>query len=183
MADAGVVGGPGAVVEGTADTAPAGGRGGDGGVGGCLVPPLGRPGGWAGRGVRVLRPGGRLLIAERLARPRGWFRGHALTWEQGQELVAQVERAGFAEVSAVATSSAAMGCWPSRRSGRRARRTRCARPAGAAGGGRRRWRRGRWPAPRGRGDGGPAAAGASGSAWMALTTSGRRAVRPGRPGR
>ena len=49
---------------------------------------------------RVLRPGGRLLIAERLARPRGWFRGHALTWEQGQELVAQVERAGFAEVAA-----------------------------------------------------------------------------------
>jgi SAM-dependent methyltransferase len=49
---------------------------------------------------RVLRQGGRLLIAERLARPRGWFRGHALTWEQGQELVAQVERAGFAEVTA-----------------------------------------------------------------------------------
>ena len=50
--------------------------------------------------ARVLRPGGRLLIAERLARPRGWFRGHALTWEQGQDLVAQVERAGFAEVTA-----------------------------------------------------------------------------------
>jgi SAM-dependent methyltransferase len=49
---------------------------------------------------RVLRPGGRLLIAERLARPRGWLQGHALTWEQGQDLVAQVERAGFAEVTA-----------------------------------------------------------------------------------
>jgi ubiquinone/menaquinone biosynthesis C-methylase UbiE len=49
---------------------------------------------------RVLRPGGRLLIAERLARPRGWLRGHALTWEQGAQLVAQVERAGFAEVAA-----------------------------------------------------------------------------------
>ena len=49
---------------------------------------------------RVLRPGGRLLIAERLARPRGWFRHHALTWEQGQDLVAQAERAGFAEVTA-----------------------------------------------------------------------------------
>ena len=49
---------------------------------------------------RVLRPGGRLLIAERLARPRGWLRGHALSWEQGQQLAAQVERAGFAEVTA-----------------------------------------------------------------------------------
>jgi ubiquinone/menaquinone biosynthesis C-methylase UbiE len=49
---------------------------------------------------RVLRPGGRLLIAERLARPRGWLRGHALTWEQGQQLAAQVERAGFAEAAA-----------------------------------------------------------------------------------
>ena len=49
---------------------------------------------------RVLRPGGRLLIAERLARPRGWFRGHAMTWEQGQELVALAERAGFTDVTA-----------------------------------------------------------------------------------
>ena len=49
---------------------------------------------------RVLRPGGRLLIAERLARPRGWLRGHSLTWEQGQQLATQVERAGFAEVTA-----------------------------------------------------------------------------------
>ena len=49
---------------------------------------------------RVLQPGGRLLIAERLARPGGWFRHHALTWEQGQDLVAQVERAGFSDVTA-----------------------------------------------------------------------------------
>jgi SAM-dependent methyltransferase len=49
---------------------------------------------------RVLRPGGRLLIVERLARPRGWFRSHAMIWEQGQELVAQAERAGFADVTA-----------------------------------------------------------------------------------
>jgi ubiquinone/menaquinone biosynthesis C-methylase UbiE len=49
---------------------------------------------------RVLEPGGRLLIAERLARPGGWFRHHALTWEQGQDLVAQVERAGFSDVTA-----------------------------------------------------------------------------------
>src|SRR5829696_9457597 len=44
---------------------------------------------------RVLRPGGRLLIAERLARPGGWFQHHALTWEQGQGLAADLERAGF----------------------------------------------------------------------------------------
>jgi ubiquinone/menaquinone biosynthesis C-methylase UbiE len=50
---------------------------------------------------RILWPGGRLLIAERLARPGGWFQHHALTWEQGQELVAQAERAGFTDVAAV----------------------------------------------------------------------------------
>ena len=49
---------------------------------------------------RVLRPGGRLLIAERLARPGGWFQHHALTWEQGQDLAARVERAGFTGVAA-----------------------------------------------------------------------------------
>jgi SAM-dependent methyltransferase len=48
---------------------------------------------------RVLAPGGRLLIAERLARPGGWFRQHALSWEQGERLAAQVERAGFADVT------------------------------------------------------------------------------------
>ena len=49
---------------------------------------------------RVLRPGGRLLIAERLARPGGWLQHHALTREQGQDLVAQLERAGFEGVTA-----------------------------------------------------------------------------------
>jgi len=49
---------------------------------------------------RVLRPGGRLLIAERLARPGGWFQHHALTWEQGRDLAAQLERAGFDGVAA-----------------------------------------------------------------------------------
>jgi ubiquinone/menaquinone biosynthesis C-methylase UbiE len=50
---------------------------------------------------RVLQPGGRLLIAERLARPGGWFQQHALTWERGQDLVAQAERAGFTDMAAV----------------------------------------------------------------------------------
>lgn len=49
---------------------------------------------------RVLRPGGRLLIAERLARPGSWFRHHALSWEQGRDLAARMERAGFADVAA-----------------------------------------------------------------------------------
>jgi SAM-dependent methyltransferase len=49
---------------------------------------------------RVLQPGGRLLIAESLARPGGWFKHHALSWEQGQDLAARIERAGFAEVAA-----------------------------------------------------------------------------------
>jgi ubiquinone/menaquinone biosynthesis C-methylase UbiE len=48
---------------------------------------------------RVLAPGGRLLIAERLASRRGWFSGHALTWEAAERLAAQAERAGFAEVT------------------------------------------------------------------------------------
>jgi ubiquinone/menaquinone biosynthesis C-methylase UbiE len=48
---------------------------------------------------RVLAPGGRLLVAERLAGPRGWSRGHALTWAAAQGLAAQVGRAGFAEVA------------------------------------------------------------------------------------
>jgi ubiquinone/menaquinone biosynthesis C-methylase UbiE len=49
---------------------------------------------------RVLRPGGRLLIAERLARSGGRAQRHALTWEQAQELAERAERAGFAEVAA-----------------------------------------------------------------------------------
>jgi SAM-dependent methyltransferase len=48
---------------------------------------------------RVLQPGGRLLIVEGRARPRGWFRHHALTWEQGQDLAARAERAGFTDVT------------------------------------------------------------------------------------
>ncbi|MFL6297806.1 MAG: class I SAM-dependent methyltransferase, partial [Actinomycetes bacterium] len=48
---------------------------------------------------RVLAPGGRLLVAERLASPRGWFKGHALTWPAAEGLAAQAERAGFAEVT------------------------------------------------------------------------------------
>jgi SAM-dependent methyltransferase len=48
---------------------------------------------------RVLVPGGRLLIAERLARPGGWFKQHALSGEQGERLAAQAERAGFADVT------------------------------------------------------------------------------------
>jgi SAM-dependent methyltransferase len=49
---------------------------------------------------RVLEPGGRLLVAERLARPRGWFQHHALGWTAAERLVAMAERAGFTEVAA-----------------------------------------------------------------------------------
>jgi ubiquinone/menaquinone biosynthesis C-methylase UbiE len=48
---------------------------------------------------RVLAPTGRLLIAERLAGPRGWFRGHALTWEAAEAVADLARRAGFAEVT------------------------------------------------------------------------------------
>jgi ubiquinone/menaquinone biosynthesis C-methylase UbiE len=48
---------------------------------------------------RVLAPAGRLLLAERLAGPRGWFRGHALTWEAAEAVADQARRAGFAEVA------------------------------------------------------------------------------------
>jgi ubiquinone/menaquinone biosynthesis C-methylase UbiE len=48
---------------------------------------------------RVLAPGGRLLIAERLARPRSWFRHHALSREQGERLADQVGQAGFTDVT------------------------------------------------------------------------------------
>jgi ubiquinone/menaquinone biosynthesis C-methylase UbiE len=47
---------------------------------------------------RVLAPGGRMLIAERLAGPRGWFRAHGVTWDAAGRLKAEVERVGFAEV-------------------------------------------------------------------------------------
>jgi ubiquinone/menaquinone biosynthesis C-methylase UbiE len=48
---------------------------------------------------RVLRPGGRLLVAERLLRP-GRRSKHALTWEQAGELAAMAERAEFAGAAA-----------------------------------------------------------------------------------
>jgi ubiquinone/menaquinone biosynthesis C-methylase UbiE len=48
---------------------------------------------------RVLEPGGRLLIVEGLARPRGWLRHHALTREEAGRLAAQIEQAGFADVA------------------------------------------------------------------------------------
>jgi ubiquinone/menaquinone biosynthesis C-methylase UbiE len=47
---------------------------------------------------RVLAPGGRLLVDERLA--GRWARHHALTWEGAERLAAQVGRAGFAHVAA-----------------------------------------------------------------------------------
>jgi ubiquinone/menaquinone biosynthesis C-methylase UbiE len=49
---------------------------------------------------RVLAPGGRLLVAERLASPRGWFQGHALTWSAAERLAAMAERTGFTGVTA-----------------------------------------------------------------------------------
>jgi ubiquinone/menaquinone biosynthesis C-methylase UbiE len=49
---------------------------------------------------RVLEPGGRLLIAERLARPRGWFQHHALTWAGAEGLAAKARGIGFADAAA-----------------------------------------------------------------------------------
>jgi SAM-dependent methyltransferase len=49
---------------------------------------------------RILEPGGRVVIAERLARPRGWFRHHALSWDQAERLAADLRRAGFTDVTA-----------------------------------------------------------------------------------
>ncbi|HEU4396884.1 MAG TPA: class I SAM-dependent methyltransferase [Actinomycetota bacterium] len=49
---------------------------------------------------RVLTPGGRLLLAERLARPRSWFPHHALTWEGAGQLAARATAAGFTEAAA-----------------------------------------------------------------------------------
>ena len=49
---------------------------------------------------RVLTPGGRLLLAERLARPRAWFSHHALTWERAEQLAARATAAGFADAAA-----------------------------------------------------------------------------------
>jgi SAM-dependent methyltransferase len=49
---------------------------------------------------RVLEPGGRLLVAEGLARPRRWFQHHALTWDAAEDLAAKARQAGFADVTA-----------------------------------------------------------------------------------
>jgi ubiquinone/menaquinone biosynthesis C-methylase UbiE len=49
---------------------------------------------------RVLAPGGRLLLVERLARPRGWFSHHALTWDGAERLAARATAAGFVEAGA-----------------------------------------------------------------------------------
>jgi ubiquinone/menaquinone biosynthesis C-methylase UbiE len=46
---------------------------------------------------RVLAPSGRLLLVERLARPRSWFSHHALTWERAEQLAARAATAGFIE--------------------------------------------------------------------------------------
>jgi SAM-dependent methyltransferase len=48
---------------------------------------------------RVLEPGGRLLVAEGLARPRRWFPLHALTWEAAERLAARTRQAGFTDVT------------------------------------------------------------------------------------
>jgi ubiquinone/menaquinone biosynthesis C-methylase UbiE len=48
---------------------------------------------------RVLCPGGRLLIVERLTRPSAWFRRHALTWEQAERLATRLQLAGFADTT------------------------------------------------------------------------------------
>jgi ubiquinone/menaquinone biosynthesis C-methylase UbiE len=49
---------------------------------------------------RVLAPSGRVVLAERLARPRGWFNHHALDWEGAERLAAKATAAGFADADA-----------------------------------------------------------------------------------
>jgi ubiquinone/menaquinone biosynthesis C-methylase UbiE len=48
---------------------------------------------------RVLAPGGRLLLVERLARPGGWFQHHAFSQERAEDLAARATAAGLAEVA------------------------------------------------------------------------------------
>jgi ubiquinone/menaquinone biosynthesis C-methylase UbiE len=55
---------------------------------------------------RVLAPGGRLLLVERLARPKGWFQHHALSPEGAEGLAARAAAAGF---SGVAVQQHALG--------------------------------------------------------------------------
>jgi ubiquinone/menaquinone biosynthesis C-methylase UbiE len=47
---------------------------------------------------RVLAPGGRLLLVERAARPRGWFQHHSIGRQRAEEVAARAATAGFAEV-------------------------------------------------------------------------------------
>jgi SAM-dependent methyltransferase len=51
---------------------------------------------------RVLEPGGRFLIAERLARPHALLRHHALSSPAAEDLAKSTERAGFAGVAVAA---------------------------------------------------------------------------------
>jgi SAM-dependent methyltransferase len=48
---------------------------------------------------RVLEPGGRLVVAEGLARSRRWLKHHALTWEAAERLAARTRQAGFTDVT------------------------------------------------------------------------------------
>jgi ubiquinone/menaquinone biosynthesis C-methylase UbiE len=48
---------------------------------------------------RVLAPGGRLLLVERLARPGGWFQHHAASPQRAEELASRATAAGFTEVA------------------------------------------------------------------------------------
>lgn len=47
---------------------------------------------------RVLVPGGRLLVIERLARPGGWFQHHSLSRQRAEDMAARATAAGFAAV-------------------------------------------------------------------------------------
>jgi ubiquinone/menaquinone biosynthesis C-methylase UbiE len=48
---------------------------------------------------RVLAPGARLLLVERLVGARAWFSHHALTWEGAERLAARASAAGFADAT------------------------------------------------------------------------------------
>jgi SAM-dependent methyltransferase len=48
---------------------------------------------------RVLEPGGRLVVAEGLARPRRCLKHHALTWEAAERLAARTRQTGFTDVT------------------------------------------------------------------------------------
>jgi ubiquinone/menaquinone biosynthesis C-methylase UbiE len=48
---------------------------------------------------RVLAPGGRLLVVERLARPGRWSQHHAFSRERAEDLAARATAAGFADAT------------------------------------------------------------------------------------